>query len=63
MVKSRNEIARDWNTTKGKLKEKFPSLTNDDLVLANGNLDELIEKLRMKLGKTKEEIHTLIAHY
>lgn len=51
----------DWNQTKGKLKQQFASLTDDDLLLAEGKQEELLGRLQKKLGKTKEEIHTLIS--
>ncbi|MBK9508427.1 MAG: CsbD family protein [Cytophagaceae bacterium] len=51
----------DWNETKGKLKQQFASLTDDDLLLAEGKQEELLGRLQKKLGKTKEEIHTLIS--
>lgn len=51
----------NWNETAGKLKQKFANLTDDDLLFAEGKEDELLGKLQKKLGKTKEEIHSLIA--
>jgi len=54
------ELKGNWNETKGKLKQKFAQLTDDDLLLVEGKEDELLGKLQQKLGKTKEEIHKLI---
>ncbi len=51
----------NWNETKGKLKQKFAILTDDDLLLVEGKQNEMIGKIQVKLGKTKEEIHKLIA--
>lgn len=55
------ELKGNWNQTKGKLKQQFAILTDDDLLLADGKQDELLGRLQIKLGKTKEEIHSLIA--
>ena len=55
------EIKGNWNEMKGKLKQKFAILTDDDLLLAEGKNAELAGRLQAKLGKTKEEIHKLIA--
>ena len=55
------ELKGDWNETKGKLKQKFAMLTDDDLLLAEGKKDEMLGRLQAKLGKTKEEIQALIA--
>ena len=55
------ELKGNWNETKGKLKQQFAILTDDDLLLAEGKQDELLGRLQTKLGKTKEEIHQIIA--
>jgi uncharacterized protein YjbJ (UPF0337 family) len=45
-----------WNELKGKLKQKYGQLTDDDLTFAEGKDDELLGRLQKRLGKTKEEI-------
>lgn len=55
------ELKGNWNETKGKLKQKFAILTDDDLLLVEGKQDEMIGKIQARLGKTKEDIHKLIA--
>ncbi|MBW6480823.1 MAG: CsbD family protein [Bacteroidales bacterium] len=50
------EIKGNWNELKGKLKQKYADLTEDDLKYAEGQDDELIGKLQKKLGKTRDEI-------
>ena len=55
------EIKGNWNQTKGKLKQKFALLTDQDLLLVEGKEDELIGRLQVKLGKTKDEIRKIIA--
>ena len=49
------------NETKGKLKQKYAMLTDDDLLLDEGKQDELLGRLQIKLGKTKEEWNVIIA--
>jgi hypothetical protein len=49
-----------WNERKEKLKEKFPIITDDDLDFHNNKEKEMIELLSYKLGKTQEELHTII---
>jgi uncharacterized protein YjbJ (UPF0337 family) len=49
-----------WNEVKGKLKQKYGQLTDDDLTFAEGKSDELIGRLQQKLGKTKEDIRAEI---
>jgi uncharacterized protein YjbJ (UPF0337 family) len=50
------ELRGNWNEVKGKLKQKYGQLTDDDLNLAEGKEDELIGRIQKKLGKTKDEI-------
>lgn len=49
-------IEGNWNEIKGKLKQKYGELTDDDLTFAKGKEDEVYGRLQKKLGKTKEEI-------
>ncbi len=50
----------NWNEQKGKLKQQFATLTDNDLMLEEGKQDEMLGRLQIKLGKTKEEIHKII---
>jgi uncharacterized protein YjbJ (UPF0337 family) len=59
-MKNLTELDGNWKVTKGKLKQKFAMLTDDDLLLVEGKQDELIGRLQAKLGKTKEEVRRLI---
>lgn len=54
------ELKGNWNEIKGKLKQEFASLTDDDLLFTEGKKDELIGRLQQKLSKTKDEIRKLI---
>ena len=55
------ELKGNWDEQKGKLKQQFATLTDDDLLFAEGKKDEMMGKLEKKLGKTKEELHTIIS--
>jgi uncharacterized protein YjbJ (UPF0337 family) len=50
----------NWNEIKGRLKQQFSTLTDLDLTYVDGKEDELIGKLQNKLGKTREEIVSII---
>ncbi|MCB1229938.1 MAG: CsbD family protein [Verrucomicrobiae bacterium] len=50
-----------WNETKGKLKQKYGQLTDDDLAFEKGKEDELLGRLQSKLGETKDDLRKLIA--
>ena len=60
-MKNITELKGNWNETKGKLKQQFAMLTDKDLLVVDGKMDELIGRLQIKLGKTKQEIHKIIA--
>jgi len=49
-------IEGNWNEIKGKLKQKYGELTDNDLTFAKGKEDEMYGRLQKKLGKTKDEI-------
>ena len=50
------EIRGDWNVIKGKMKQHYAQLTDDDLIYVEGAEDELFGRLQVKLGKSKQEI-------
>ncbi len=59
-MKNVKEVQGNWNEQKGKLKKKFAILTDNDLLFEEGKKDEMLGKLQIKLGKTKEELHGII---
>lgn len=50
------ELKGNWNELKGKLKQNYGNLTDDDLTYVEGQEDELLGKLQKKIGKSREEI-------
>ena len=54
------QIKGNLNEIKGKLKQKFADLTDDDLTFAEGKEDELLGRLQKRLGKSEEEIRRAI---
>ena len=46
----------NWNVIKGKLKQSYADLTEDDLMYAEGKEDEVLGRIQQKVGKTKQEI-------
>jgi uncharacterized protein YjbJ (UPF0337 family) len=61
MMKNITELKGNWNETKGKLKQKFATLTDSDVFFVEGKNDEMMGRLQTKLGKTKEEVEKIIA--
>ena len=52
-----------WNEVKGKLKQKYGQLTDDDLAFAEGKEDELLGRLQSRLGKSRDEIKREIENF
>jgi uncharacterized protein YjbJ (UPF0337 family) len=52
-----------WNEIKGKLKQQYGNLTDDDLVFAEGKEDELLGRLQKRLGKSKDEVRRMIEKF
>ncbi|AEV31539.1 CsbD family protein [Owenweeksia hongkongensis] len=50
------EIKGSWNEAKGKLKQKYGELTDDDLTYTEGKEDELYGRIQKKTGKTRDEV-------
>lgn len=55
------EVTGTWSKLKAKLKERYATLTDEDLLFEEGKQDELVARLQAKLGKTKEEVLKLIS--
>ena len=55
------EVKGDWNITKGKLKQKWASLTDDDLQYIEGKQEELLGRIQKRTGETREAIEKIIS--
>ena len=56
----RTKVTLSWNDQARKLKEKFASLTDQDLYFEQGKMDEMIKRVQSKVGKSKHELYQLI---
>lgn len=54
------EYKGTWNELKGRLKQSYGSLTDDDLTYQEGQEDEMLGSLQKKLGKSRDEIVKMI---
>jgi len=57
------EIKGDWNITKGKLKQKWAHLTDNDLQYAEGRQEELIGRIQKRTGETREAVEKALKEY
>ncbi|MFZ1687080.1 MAG: CsbD family protein [Flavobacteriales bacterium] len=60
MDSTNDKIKGNWNMLKGKLKQQYADLTDNDLLYVEGKEDELHGRLQKKLGKTKDEVNGII---
>ena len=56
---NRLKIKGTWFEAKGKLKQKYAELTDDDLLYEEGKEDELYGRMQKRLGKSREEVETI----
>lgn len=54
-------IKGDWNILKGKLKQLYGNLTDDDLIYIKGKEEELLGRIQRRIGKTKQQIIQLLS--
>jgi len=54
------QIKGTWDQVKGRLKQTYGSLTDDDLIYVEGKEDELVGRLKVKLGKSEEEVREVL---
>ena len=54
------KIKGNWNEVKGKAKQQWANLTDDDLLYEEGKEDELYGRIQKKTGKTKDEVKSWI---
>ncbi len=57
------QMKGNWNEIKGKLKQKYAQLTDDDLTFVEGKDDELLGRLQQRLGRNKEELRREIEEF
>lgn len=60
MSATTDKLKGNWNQVKGKLKQKYGDLSDDDLKYAEGKEDELIGRIQEKTGESKEKIRDYI---
>ncbi|WP_310556913.1 general stress protein CsbD [Flavobacterium sp.] len=54
------ELKGEWEIQKAKLKERFADLTDNDLLFLDGKKEEMLGRLQVKLGKSKEELRKIL---
>ena len=60
MSSTTDKIKGNWNENKGKNKQEYAEVTDDDLLYEEGKEDQLIGQIQKKTGKTKEDVKSFI---
>ena len=53
----------NWNVVKGKLKQAYGDLTDDDLAYADGKEDELVGRIQKRIGLAASDVRHLLQKY
>lgn len=61
-MKNSKELINNWQEIRKNLKEKFVKLTENDLLFAENQKNEMINRLQQKYGLSKEEIQKIISN-
>jgi uncharacterized protein YjbJ (UPF0337 family) len=60
MAINAQELQGQWNRLKGQVKEKWGQLTDDDLNITGGNVDQLVGKIQQKTGVARDTIEKFL---
>ena len=53
---NREQMAGNWRVMRGKVKEQWGRLTNDDLDVIQGKHDQLVGKIQQRYGKERDQV-------
>src|SRR3954447_12837205 len=56
MAINAQELQGQWNSLRGQVKQKWGQLTDDDLQIHGGNVDQLVGRIQQKTGEGRETI-------
>lgn len=60
-MKNSKELRKNWHEIRKNLKDKFVKLTDNDLLFAENQKNEMIDRLHERLGLSKEEIKKIVS--
>lgn len=63
MNETKLSLKGNWNVVKGKLKQSYGQLTDDDLAYTEGQEDELVGRIQKKIGATVADVRTMLDKY
>jgi uncharacterized protein YjbJ (UPF0337 family) len=63
MNETKLSLKGNWNVVKGKLKQAYGGLTDDDLTYTEGKEDELVGRIQKKIGSTAADVRRMLQKY
>jgi len=60
MAINAQELQGQWNKLRGQVKERWGQLTDDDLQIQGGNVDQLVGKIQQRTGETRESVEKFL---
>jgi len=63
MNETKLNLKGNWNVVKGKLKQAYGELTDDDLTYVEGQEDELVGRIQKRVGSTAADVRKLLDKY
>jgi len=61
MAINAQELQGQWNQLQGKVKEKWGQLTDDDLNIHSGNIDQLVGRIQQRTGEGREAVENFLS--
>jgi uncharacterized protein YjbJ (UPF0337 family) len=63
MNETKLNLKGNWNVVKGRLKQSYGQLTDDDLTYTEGREDELVGRIQKRIGSTVADVRNLLNKY
>lgn len=63
MNETKLSLKGNWNVVKGKLKQAYGDLTDDDLTYTEGQEEELVGRIQKRIGSTAADVRHLLQKY